>query len=364
MGYPIFHMRFLDGIKILFLWPVSLIYGSAIALRNLAYQAGIFKSQKAAIPVISVGNIVAGGTGKTPMVILLARLLMGKGLRVAVLTRGYRRSLKKNTPGPLVVSDGISLKCGPAEAGDEPFLMASRLLGGKGHPGALVIVGKDRVAGAKKAAEMGVRVVIMDDGFQHRRLIRDMDIVLLDGDRPRDNGWLLPVGRLREQPSALKRAGIIVATRCGNEIGCRNIDRLKRSQGLTQPVFFCRHKAVKLRSDERQPSVNLSLDNKLLLFSGIARPDSFEDSVKSLGYSVGKHLIFGDHHSYDQRDLMDITLVSGGYDAVVTTEKDAVKLPPGWNPGRPLFALEIEMAFNTIGEEEKMIEIIVEAIKG
>ena len=362
MGYSKGIMKYSlkDRVLIISLWLFSALYVSIYFLRRGGYRFGIFKSVKAKLPVICVGNITAGGTGKTPVCILLAESLHSIGRKPAILSRGYKRLAGQGSE-ILVVSDWQKILANPVESGDEPFLMAKKLLGK-----AIVIVGKDRARASELATAAGADAIILDDGFQHWKLSRNLDIVLLDNRRPLDNGWLLPAGRLREPASALKRAGVIIATRCGDDSTRQRIERLIKKYNLIRPVFYCDHKAVKLKP-VADYSINEAIkptsDSKLFLFSGIARPDSFENSVKALGYIVSKHMIFEDHHSYNQTDMERISNAAKDCDAVITTEKDAVKLPGDWDPGKPLFVLEIEIAFQPGNGKEKLLEIVKEAIK-
>jgi tetraacyldisaccharide 4'-kinase len=362
MGYPNGMMKYSlpDIISVIFLWPFSLLYFLAYQLRRTGYRTGLFKTYKSRLPVICVGNITAGGTGKSPFCIMLAGELSAAGLKPAILSRGYKRAGVKDSE-TTAISDWQKMLAGPAESGDEPFLMAQKLLGR-----AIVIVGKDRIRASEMAAAAGADVIIMDDGFQHWKLSRDLDIVLLDGKRPLGNGWLLPAGRLREPVQALKRAGMIIATRSGHNSDGLPVERLIKKYHLNQPVFYCDHKAVRLK-----PLGDLSANeaviptngSKLLLVSGIARPDSFENSVKALGYNVSKHMVFGDHHSYDRSDLARITQAAGVCDAVITTEKDAVKLPEGWDPGKPVFVMDVEIVFRPESGKDELLKLIKETIK-
>ncbi len=362
MGYPngIMKPASADIAAVIFLWPFSILYFLIYQLRRAGYRTGLFKTQKSRLPVICVGNLSAGGTGKSPFCIMLAGELSTAGFKPAILSRGYKRADGKGSE-ITVISDWQKILAAPAESGDEPFLMAQKLLGR-----AIVLVGKNRARAAEMAAAAGADVVIMDDGLQHWKLSRDLDIVLLDGKRPLGNGWLLPAGRLREPAPAMKRADIIIATRSGDHGGCQPIERLVKKYHLSQPVLYCDHRAVRLKPLSDQPmsgAIKPANDNKLLLFSGIARPDSFQNSIKVLGYEISDHIIFGDHHSYDRSDLERISRSAGDCDAVITTEKDAVKLPAGWNPGKPLLTLEIEIAFHPESGKEKLIETIKEAIR-
>lgn len=344
---------------IFLLWPLSVLYWAACHLRRLWYLSGLARTRKVGIPVLCVGNLTAGGTGKSPFCIMLAEMLAGTGYKPAILSRGYKR--KNPGFGPLAVSDWKKLLADVDSAGDEPFLMAGKLLGK-----AVVIVGTDRFRAARMAAGMGADVVLLDDGFQHWKLYRDLDIVLLDGRRPLGNGWLLPAGRLREPASALKRAGIIIATRCQDRTSCGTLERLVKKHNPDCQVFLCDHRPVRLVPAEGRgqdtPSSPAS-GGRTLLFSGIARPDSFEDSARQMGCNIIGHLVYGDHHSYIPKDLDTITREAKGCDMVVTTGKDAVKLPAGWAPGKPLLVLEMEMAFPNGDEKSRFYEYIKRAIK-
>lgn len=346
-----------DVFSILLLWPFAAVYGIVVWLRTELYRTGWLKSHSAGVPVISIGNITAGGTGKTPMAIYVAQILMNSGVLVAVLSRGYKRKAEsgKRKTKTLVVSDGVSIKCSVEEAGDEPHLIAKRLLHSdekcrthntecKTIPGTIVIVGKDRAASAKKAVALGAQAIILDDGFQHWRLARDLDIVLLDSERPFGNGWALPAGRLREPKSALRRASAVVLTRCTSE-GIQNTEVGILNEG--KPAFYTRHIVTGLTrwpSDESSNPAGLK-GKCTLLFSGIARPELFERSIKGLGLDFSGHIAFGDHHNFDGADLDRIATAAKSCEAVITTEKDAVRLPASWDPGKPVYILRIGIEF-------------------
>lgn len=338
------------------LCPLSLIYGSAVWTRNFLYDQGLLMVHRAGIPVISVGNLAAGGTGKTPFVIMLAKMLLGSGHRVSVVSRGYRRL--KPSGDPLLVSDGKSIRCTLSESGDEPFLTARSLLGASGK-GAMVIVCADRPQASSMARSLGAEVIILDDGFQHRRLHRDLDIVLLDARKPLDNGLMLPAGMLREGPGSLRRADAVVLTRAEGE-GIAT--RLEKWLKPNTPVFFSRHVPRPLiaigdwRSGKRAGN---QVEGRALLFSGIAKPESFEASVRGCGLEVARHLRYPDHHHYSQVDLESIAKASRGLDAVVTTEKDAVRLPPDWDLEGRLLVLGVDLELipeGAAGQLDKMIK--------
>ncbi|MCU0606059.1 MAG: tetraacyldisaccharide 4'-kinase [Candidatus Edwardsbacteria bacterium] len=345
-------------LPILFLWPLAAVYGAVVRFRTEFYRRGWLRAHATGIPVISIGNITAGGTGKTPMAIHVAQLLLRRGLRVAVLSRGYKRTIRNPKSNILVVSDGVSMRCAVDQAGDEPYLMASRLLGSAQKPGAFVIVGKDRVAGAKMAVELGAQAIVLDDGFQHLRLRRDLDIVLLDAGRPLGSGWLLPAGRLREPAGALGRASALVFTRAVAAGRPTGSDRLAAGK----PAFASRHVPAGLfrwRSNTATDPAELA-GKRVLLFSGIARPESFERSAGELGVDSCGHLRFGDHHGYSDADLGRIAAAASSGDALVTTEKDAVRLPLTWGPGKPLYVLRIGIEF--VKDAERFEQLVLSAV--
>jgi tetraacyldisaccharide 4'-kinase len=350
-------------IRIMLLWPFSLLYGLAMELRADAYRRGWFKSRRAVVPVISIGNMVAGGTGKTPMAIYVAGLLMKNGRRVAILSRGYKRKSRSGDESKaLVVSDGVELKCGPEQAGDEPFMMARRLLGNKDQPGPLVIVGQDRALAAQKAVELGAQAIILDDGFQHLRLKRDLDIVLLDCLRPFDNGWLLPAGMLREPLRAVARADVVIMTRRDEAMASKHLKPVSipfyKEKGFG--IFFTDHKITGLllwdKGTLRPASLDALSGKKLFLVAGIARPQSFVGNIERAGHIIAGTRIYPDHHRYRDSDLRAIGIEAEEADCIVTTEKDAARFHNSWNFGRPLYALRMEIEF--VKEGDRFEELI------
>jgi tetraacyldisaccharide 4'-kinase len=283
-------------------------------LRALAYQAGLLHIYRLSKPVVSVGNITAGGTGKTPMVALLARYCMGRGKRVAVLSRGYGGSLHGETR---IVSDGQKVLLTACEAGDEPFMLAS------GNPGLIVVIGPDRYkAGVFAQDRLDPDIFILDDGYQHIRLHRDLNILLLDCLRPFGNGNVLPAGLLREPRSATERADLIIYTRCGEKQPVDEVPDI--------PVCRATHLltgVVPLSGGELLPLSHL-LHLQGLAFAGIAEPSSFFTMLEEAGMKICAQLIFPDHCRYDNVEIMKIrsALDSDGADYLITTRKDAVKL--------------------------------------
>jgi tetraacyldisaccharide 4'-kinase len=259
-----------------------------------------------------------GGTGKTPTVELIARELMSRGKRVAVLTRGYGGSLEGEIR---IVSDGERLLLAPEEAGDEPFLLASSL------PGLMVVMGSDRYrAGCLALNELSPDCFILDDGFQHQRLGRDLDILLLDGTLPFDNGLTLPAGFLREPPSAAHRSDLVILTRCG---GRRNVP-----DGLPENVPVCCSSHVltgvyPLSGGELRPFRQLE-GKRIVAFCGIADPAAFFNSVESCGVPLVSTLAFPDHAVYGTREMEALGRLKQQCraDCLITTAKDAVKILP------------------------------------
>lgn len=197
--------------------PLSLLYGAVTRTRLSLYRRGTFHTTKLDRPVISIGNITTGGTGKTPLVEWVARTVAAQGKKVCILTRGYGR---KDPHLQVIVSDGYGVLASPTEAGDEPYLLASRLVGS-----AAVISSADRIAAGHEAInDFGTDCFVLDDGFQHLRLARDLNIVTIDATNPWGGGKLLPYGRLRETPESLSRADCVVITRCDQ---VRELDKLR-----------------------------------------------------------------------------------------------------------------------------------------
>ncbi len=298
--------------------PFSFTYGAIMALRNQLYDRGILRQVKLPCPVISIGNITAGGTGKTPMTVLTANGLKACGFHPAVLSRGYGGRL---TTSGNVVSDGTSSLLSPEEAGDEPVLIAAAT------PGIPVLTGPDRCVSGKLAIDkFGADVLVLDDAFQHRRLFRDVNIVLLDEDRPFGNGRLLPAGPLREPPSSLSRANVLVKTGISKEENRRKQPAVHDSV----PVFRAQYQPLEIiKGSFNQILPPSALQGKIIYgFTGIATPDKFRATLEELGAKIIKFLAFPDHYFYKQADVQAITGEAKALNAemVITTEKDGVKL--------------------------------------
>ena len=286
--------------------PFSAIFGAGVAIRNALYDRGFFQVKKLARPVVSIGNISVGGSGKTPFVIALGELLKQRGIEFDVLSRGYGRS----STGIEVVDPHGSA----AQFGDEPLLIAQKLQ-------APVIVGADRYqAGLLAEQKFPSKLHLLDDGFQHRRLHRDFDIVLLPSDD--QAGSLLPIGRLREPIAALNRADAVVLTDSqAQAVGDKSIWRARRS--------------IELRADV----------GKTVAFSGIARPRQFLEGLKSSNMEITGAVTFRDHHHYEQRDidrLLELKKQTGAR-SFITTEKDLINLGTLSSQLSPLLTAELRI---------------------
>ena len=320
--------------------PASYAYGAIISLRAALFAHGLARTRRLPVPVLSVGNLSVGGSGKTPFVKMLAARLREQGQRVVIILRGYRGSSKE----PTIVSDGRDLRCEPPVAADEAYLLARHL------PGVAVLTGADRYRVGEVALEhVDCGVIILDDGFQHLRLYRDLDIVLVDAVNPLGYGRLLPSGLLREPPEAFGRADIVVITHA--DAG-RNLDlaiQAIRRYAPTTPIAMAVHRPVSLidaRSGECLGLERLT-GQRLLAVSGIANPSRFEAALVQLGAFVAAHRVFPDHHRYSTADLEIINGAArnSGASMVVTTEKDMVKLTclDLAKVGVPLYAMSISL---------------------
>jgi tetraacyldisaccharide 4'-kinase len=303
----------------LFLSMLSVIYRIAITLRRFVY--GSLCQKKLTCRVISVGNITLGGTGKTPAVIEIAGLLRDRGKHPVVVSRGYGRV---NESQISVVSDGEQADCDTAVNGDEPVLIASRL------PGVPVVVGSDRYRASLLALErFRVDVIILDDGFQHLRLRRDMDIVLIDAADPFGTGKLFPAGILREPLTALKRAHAVVITRVE---AVRDISGLMNqlSKITRAKIYSSSHvpkELVNVMTGETRPLSSLK-GLHVVAFSGIARPASFRFLLEQMGAQIRNFAGYPDHYVYQKTDLADIyqRAADAKADMILTTDKDGVRL--------------------------------------
>ena len=315
-------------------WPYLLI----INLRNWLYDKEILAVVKLSCPLISVGNITVGGTGKTPCVIMLARMLRSGGFRPAVLSRGYGGSSTKSVN---IVSDGKNILLDSQTAGDEPFLMAQSL---KNIP---VIIGSQRIRTGRVAiSQFGANVLICDDAMQHRKIFRDIDLVLLDSQIPLGNGFVLPRGKLREPIVCLKRASALMLTRTDETAQADNINT-KLAQLGNIPIFTSIHKiqdVIKGDYSDIWPISKLS-GKKVCAFCGIAKPDSFKQSLLTARAQISSWDTFPDHHNYSLAELETIKNKFNNHkaDIIITTQKDGMRLQNFPEFLSMIYLLRIEM---------------------
>jgi tetraacyldisaccharide 4'-kinase len=327
---------------------LSQVYGTIVRLRSLLYRFHLLKTNRLSCTVVSIGNITLGGTGKTPAVISVARFFAQRQRHPVVVSRGYGR---KNESEILVVSDGQSMLVNTRIGGDEPVLIASRL------PGVPVVVGSNRYLAARQALlQFHSDIVILDDGFQHRRLKRTLDIVLVDGADPCGNGKLFPAGILREPIAALKRAQAVIITRADkteNREGLKTIIR----RSTQAPIFTAYHQPVDVVDCSSGDVLPLSALRgvKALAFSGIARPASFFSMLAALGVDVAGESVYPDHYAYAKSDLAHIyeKAADARVNMIITTEKDMVRLRDLKPEG--IWALRIELAVVEREEWEQLL---------
>lgn len=294
-------------------WPFSLLYRCIICLRNKCYDYQIYKSRRLNCAVVSVGNIHVGGTGKTPTVIFLAQWFREKGFQVAILSRGYGRAGSE----PLLVADKNKIYADAKTAGDEPVLMARKL------PGIPVMVDADRVRGGTRlSAAFHPDLILLDDGFQHRRLYRDVDIVTLRSRHRFENKFLLPAGPLREPLTQLKRAHLLWTN------GTQKNGILLEPETRSIPCIFAYYRVTTIYNSVGEWPSHHFKGASAVLFCGLANPTSFIDTVDTLGITITRVIKFRDHHYYDDKDLQYIkkVYVKTNADIILTTEKDWTKL--------------------------------------
>jgi len=294
--------------------PLAGVYGLLTALRNRFYDDPR-RVHRASLPVLSVGNITVGGTGKTPLVAWLATGLQSDGRRPAVVSRGYGGTAGR---GPLVVSVGQGPQVSADSCGDEPRMLAESL------PGVVIVVGSDRRRGVEEARRLGADTVILDDGFQHRRLARDLDVVLLDASDPLGGNALLPAGRLREAAGGLVRAGVILVTRDPTKERFAEVERLARRYNPDAPILAAGHRRVGFFGPGGEP---VPRPGRIVAFCGIGNPASFRSDLESEGCEILRFEARRDHHAYGAAELRDLGRAAGAAEAtLVTTEKDLARL--------------------------------------
>ena len=333
---------------------LSVVYGGLMGLRARLYESGVLSSKALPCLVVSIGNMIAGGTGKTPMTIYVAQTIRELGCRVVVISRGYRGRMER-VGG--IVSDGEKIFKDPEDAGDEPYLMAKILTG------IPVVVGRGRYAAGMLAVErFKPDVVVLDDAFQHLRLKRDLNLVLLDSRSPLANGRLLPRGLLREPLSALRRADAIVFTRCNGAVGRSSLDALPQRW----PVFYTNHASI-IRTIDLDESTSLAdavdistvKGKSAVAFAGLADNDQFFGALELAGCLLKHRFAFPDHHRYGSTDLERITQTAKEKDAdvLITTFKDFVKIEHYRHWPVALVVVDVEIKLSQ--DDEKLFRHIL-----
>lgn len=340
-----------DNLVLLMLTPWAWLYGLALRLRAALYRNGMLKTERLPRPVVSIGNITVGGTGKTPVTAYIARILLAGGYKVAVLSRGYGGTLEGQT---CVVSDGATVMLGAAECGDEPYLLAATV------PGLMVVIGTDRYAAGQLAMQQLVPdIFLLDDGFQHLRLHRDLNILLLDFSRPFGNGLTLPAGILREPSAAARRADLVIFTRApagaAMDAESGGIPRCLSSHTISD--------LLPLGSGSPLPFSRIS-GHTVLAFAGIADPDSFFSGLREKGLNLVRTIHFPDHvvYNHERREAIAEAMKTSGAEYMITTEKDGVKLKglSGEYAARTLLA-RLELTFDNPARLKGMLTELLQS---
>ncbi len=326
------------------LWAVSQLYRVAVAGHHASYVYGLRRPKQLPCKVVSIGNLTLGGTGKTLLTIWMARWFHQHGWRTAVLSRGYGTRAKGHVQ---VVSTGSGPLVDWQTAGDEPYLLAQTL------PGIPILIDKDRYrSGLFACNQFGSEVVILDDGFQHYALHRDLDVVLIDASNPFGHGALFPRGILREPLRALRRADAIILTRV--ETPTASLDVLRRHirhWNKCQPRYAMTTCVEGLQQGEASIPVGAARlrDRRVVAFAGIGNPQAFTTTLRQLGSNVVAVAVFPDHHPYTPADwhaIVDLAHQQSA-DCLITTEKDAVRLASDWQAPIPIYVLRIGVQFTS-----------------
>ena len=337
--------------------PLRWLYAATVQLRNILYTRRIFKAHRLPCRVISVGNIVVGGTGKTPAVIAIAKHLQKEGVHVAILLRGYKRRTREKVT---IVSDGEKVCASPIESGDEAYMMAKHL------SNVPIIVGKRRYLAGQVALErFKVDVLLLDDGFQHRQLARDLDILTISATHPLGNPEkLLPVGTLREPPTALRRADLILLTHADtpnrSAPAQQAVKRLAPNALVLESIYQPIHLYPLTRNNNSEKRTDVPSDMKelkgkrILAVCGIGNPDAFVATLIRCSVACVELLAFPDHHIYTETDAQQIhtAFQAAAADLIVTTQKDEQKLArlvENWD--LPVVVLAVALVI-TEGEEK------------
>lgn len=340
------------------LFAPAKLYELAVRARIVAYERGLLKTHRLQAPVISVGNLTVGGTGKTPCVAFLASALRDAGHQVAILSRGYKRQ----TSNRVEVSDGKQVLCSAAESGDEPYLLAQSC------PGVRVIVDQNRfAAGHWLEQRTDVSLFILDDAYQHLQLLRDLNLLLIDATDPLSRAKMIPFGRLREPLTELRRADAIIVTRSDQQFDRSHlIETIRNHSAPETPIFFAHHQMTRFRrlgGAETFDVIEFAGKN-VAAVSGIAKPDRFNNDLRNAGLQVVVRRDFPDHHRYASGEFAEILreAQAANAEAIIVTEKDAANLPKELfnHSPLPIFAAQIEFQ---CAEANQLIELLLRVSK-
>lgn len=329
--------------------PFGPFYSQLMVFRAFLYRRRIIKAYKPPVPVISVGNLTMGGTGKTPLVMYLAKYLLAQGYKPAVVSRGYRGT---STGAVTIISDGAAVLMDAEQSGDEPWLLANEL------PGVVVATGKNRVFPCRDVVESyQCDIIILDDGFQHLKLSRSIDLVLFDVDAFAGNSRVFPAGELREPVSALNRCHAFILTginksnreradRCAEVLLQKFQDKPLFRFTATYPLAY--KYSVSGQKKQRETVPVSTLPENLYCFSGIANPQRFRTLMAEGGILLSGSTVFSDHHRYSEKDMQQLIVEARSHNAegFVTTEKDMSKIRKYLHPEIPVFTLPVEFGTN------------------
>jgi tetraacyldisaccharide 4'-kinase len=354
------HLLSIKGFNLSFLsyllLPLSALYYMIVKVRNGLYDFGFLPVKKLQGKVISVGNLTVGGTGKTPLVEYIAKVLQSKGWKVALLSRGYAR--RERLPFA-VVSDGRNILAVVEKAGDEPLQLATNL------SGAIVIVDKNRYeAGLIAQEKYGVDLFILDDGYQHRKLARDVNILLVDGKNLFNTGLLFPAGKLREPVSSIKRADVVVLSEPLSESNERIIKKKIMRYKADLPFFHCYRYPIGFYTVKGDNPLKEGFfrSKNIISLAAIAQPEAFENDLRNMGFILAKTYRFSDHHYYTEEEVEAIARSAKKLDAeaIITTQKDAVRLSYIKEVEPPIIYLKIEMK---VREKQKFNTFLANSLK-
>lgn len=332
------------------LLPISWIYGVVMQIRNLLYDKEWIKAYYSSAFVVSIGNIVAGGVGKTPLTLKIAKLLQERVENIALLSRGYLSEFE-HKKSPTLISQGFGPQYLPKECGDEPYLLSHHV------PKALFYVGKNRVLSAKMAEKAQAKVILLDDAMQYRKLHRDLEIVVLDGEDPFGKGYFLPRGFLREPLNALKRADLIVINHVDDKVKIKPL--LSKLQSITKAPYILTRVKTEGFFDLEGRSIAPLKGAQVGAFCGLAKPEKFFKTLKEEGVDLVLKKSLKDHRPMSLKELQNFSDQSKDQGAhyILCSEKDRVKIPKNISLSLPIIFLKIELE---IVEGKENFEIILE----